>query len=332
MILKTFIVLLLLVVNIYALPAKMQADRYLLQAKKSMQNKDYYEAKKYFEKILKLNIKTPNDFNYFYAKTLIETDYNEKALEFLDKFLTNGGDQTKHYVKALNMYTLAEKKAEPERIKKQLRNEAKNYVSEKVYDKHGNLYKTVKSPYTGEIWLDRNLGAKRVCQSYNDEECFGDYFQWGRDSDGHEKKYSTTTSSLSYSDKPNHDNFIMIEIGKNNNDWRNGQNVNLWQGVNGKNNPCPKGFRVPTIDELQNETVYQNVKNRKEGYNNFLKIPSSGIRYNDGSIRKTGENSDIWSSSIYGNKSYNLLLRKDRVIKNDSTNRRGGMAVRCIKG
>ena len=48
------------------------------------------------------------------------------------------------------------------------------------------VYYVVKSPYTKRHWLDRNLGASRVCISHNDKQCYGDYFQWGRSSDGHE--------------------------------------------------------------------------------------------------------------------------------------------------
>jgi len=65
-----------------------------------------------------------------------------------------------------------------------------------------NTYKIVTSPITGKVWLDRNLGASMVCtQSRDDfaddasyvtsqENCFGDYYQWGRLADGHEKANS----------------------------------------------------------------------------------------------------------------------------------------------
>jgi uncharacterized protein (TIGR02145 family) len=32
-------------------------------------------------------------------------------------------------------------------------------------------------------------------------------------------------------------------------DWRVPQNDNLWQGVDGTNNPCPEGWRIPTQTE-----------------------------------------------------------------------------------
>jgi len=40
------------------------------------------------------------------------------------------------------------------------------------------IYKTVVSPTTNRIWMDRNLGAKRVCLTYDDIECYGNYYKW----------------------------------------------------------------------------------------------------------------------------------------------------------
>lgn len=39
-------------------------------------------------------------------------------------------------------------------------------------------FEEVTSPYTGKVWMDRNLGASRVCQSYIDSECYGGYYQF----------------------------------------------------------------------------------------------------------------------------------------------------------
>jgi hypothetical protein len=74
---------------------------------------------------------------------------------------------------------------------------------------NGVEYKTVTSPYTGRVWLDRNLGAAEVCESYDDVACYGDYYQWGRDADGHEDSTSATTATLASSITPGHDKFII---------------------------------------------------------------------------------------------------------------------------
>ena len=43
--------------------------------------------------------------------------------------------------------------------------------------------------------MDRNLGASRMALSMGDEKAYGDLYQWGRGTDGHEKLTSTTTTS-----------------------------------------------------------------------------------------------------------------------------------------
>ena len=48
----------------------------------------------------------------------------------------------------------------------------------------------------GKVWMDHNLCATQVADSSNHEESYGDLFQWGRDSDGHEIRTSQTTTLL----------------------------------------------------------------------------------------------------------------------------------------
>lgn len=86
---------------------------------------------------------------------------------------------------------------------------------------------------TNKIWLDRNLGATQVATSSTDANAYGDLFQWGRPSDGHEKRTSNTINVQATSPQPCHNDFI---IGFNN--WLTPNNDNLWQGVNGINNPA----------------------------------------------------------------------------------------------
>ncbi len=62
----------------------------------------------------------------------------------------------------------------------------------------------VINPVTGRAWMDRNLGASRVAISSTDEEAYGDFYQWGRGTDGHEKRNSPIISTLSSSDTPDH--------------------------------------------------------------------------------------------------------------------------------
>ncbi|MCP4596812.1 FISUMP domain-containing protein, partial [Neptuniibacter sp.] len=104
---------------------------------------------------------------------------------------------------------------------------------------------------SGKTWMDRNLGASQVATSSTDVAAYGDLYQWGRVTDGHEKRTSSTTSTLSSSDTPGHGYFITSNSSPY--DWRSPKNDMLWQGVNGINNPCPGGYRLPTKAEWEDE-------------------------------------------------------------------------------
>jgi hypothetical protein len=60
-----------------------------------------------------------------------------------------------------------------------------------LLDQNQQTVNTVVS--AGQIWMDRNLGASRVATSSTDSEAYGDLYQWGRGTDGHEKRDSGTT-------------------------------------------------------------------------------------------------------------------------------------------
>lgn len=201
-----------------------------------------------------------------------------------------------------------------------------------IKDKYGNTYKTIVSPYTGKIWLDRNLGAKRVCQSYDDSKCFGYYFQWGRGSDGHEEENSSSTKLLSHNHTPNHSKFILAHNSPND-DWLTQQNDNLWQGIYGINNPCPHGFRLPTISELAKETTNENVTNMYDAYRSFLKLPASGQRFyaKDNSFENKYKIGQVWSSSVDGFTAESLYFFNKEAFAGGNNRRAYGIPVRCLK-
>lgn len=138
-----------------------------------------------------------------------------------------------------------------------------------------------------QVWLDRNLGAERRATSYNDYKSFGSMFQWSRKADGHEKvrwsmqdgkivaEQLSGISEEKAEDRENvgHSNFIKTT---NTETWAPDIKSGLWGGkmfdINAgaptdaqfrdmsysaplespsqANNPCPKGYRVPTVLEV----------------------------------------------------------------------------------
>jgi hypothetical protein len=204
---------------------------------------------------------------------------------------------------------------------------------------NGVTYGTVVSPYTGKTWLDRNLGASRVCTSIDDSECFGDYYQWGREADGHEKANSATTSTQATDIVNVGSSFILGTIDKIY-DWTTvDTHLTLrqsnWSKTDGTS-ICPIGYRVPTAAEISVETIEQGVANNTNAFDNFLKLPASGIRRYDGSITYIGEEINVVVTDIspnyYQQKDYSMMFRAfngDAFIV--ETQMGGGKSVRCIK-
>jgi uncharacterized protein (TIGR02145 family) len=188
----------------------------------------------------------------------------------------------------------------------------------------------VTNPTTGKTWMDRNLGASQVATSSTDQNAYGDLYQWGRRADGHQCRTSPTTATLSSVDQPAHGNFILSPNAPY--DWRSPQNSNLWQGMNGVNNPCPSGYRVPTETELDNERLSWSTNNSNGAFASLLKWTLAGYRWgNSGSLGGVGTFGSCSSSTINGNNSRGLNFDLSNIAGMDNDNRAGGIPLRCIK-
>ena len=196
---------------------------------------------------------------------------------------------------------------------------------------NGIRYSTVKSPYTGKIWLDRNLGASRVCTAFDDSQCYGNYYQWGRDEDGHEKSNSRTTSTQATDINSAGSKFITSSSDYDY-DWAKDADSDgslrswNWSKTDGTS-ICPVGYRVPTIDELKEERLDEG----EDAYSNFLKFPSAGNRGSDsGSVYGQGSWGGVWSSSVSG--SYSSYLRFGSDLPGSSYSyHASGFSVRCVR-
>ena len=183
---------------------------------------------------------------------------------------------------------------------------------------------------TGKTWMDRNIGAARAAISISDSLAYGDLFQWGRRSDGHQCRNSNTTSTLSSIDQPTNSNFIVTSNAPN--DWRIPQNTNLWQGLNGVNNPCPNGYRLPSETEINAERLSWSTNNAAGAFASPLKLLAGGIRIQNGSLIRIGVDGFYWSSSVVGNNSYCIFFSFDfPYFSGGGYNRAYGLSVRCIK-
>jgi uncharacterized protein (TIGR02145 family) len=214
---------------------------------------------------------------------------------------------------------------------------------------HKMLYLPITAA-DGKVWLNNNLGAhysntthaafniKKQATSRSDFNAYGSLFQGFRYSDGHElvNWTSSTTGSLTTptttnatTDTPGNSLFIT----ENNSpwDWRNPQNNNLWQGVNGINNPCPVGFRLPTNTEFATLVSSSSITNYNNAASSILKFTVPGFRnITDGLLERVSTEAFYWTSTIDG------VYLTDRNFKinssgTDTSGRAFGLSVRCIK-
>jgi uncharacterized protein (TIGR02145 family) len=195
---------------------------------------------------------------------------------------------------------------------------------------------------SGKVWMDRNLGATRVATSVDDYLAYGDLYQWGRNADGHEKIIWTnsttgtpvngTTDIRANGDQADDARFITSPTS--NFDWRISLNNNLWQGVSGINNPCPAGFRLPTITEWNTEKTAYTINGSTAAFASPFKFTVPGKRVRGTGINTTaGLEGHYWTSTINATifaTSFDFFASvgsgaggEDRAV---------GLSVRCIKG
>ncbi len=191
-------------------------------------------------------------------------------------------------------------------------------------------YCEVISPYTGKIWLDRNLGAAEVCTAIDDTACYGDYYQWGRNFDGHQDKNSETTDTLA-TDVNNAGNKFITGVGNWTSVDSDGSTRHAnWSKTDGSS-VCPVGFRMPTIEELEAETISQGISNNTDTFSNFLKLPYAGFRDDmGGQLHDLGKHGFLWSSSMDSNNAY-VLSFTGAVVGSILDGRSTGYSARCIK-
>jgi uncharacterized protein (TIGR02145 family) len=214
-----------------------------------------------------------------------------------------------------------------------------------IYDTNHIMFYLPVLGNDGKTWLNNNLGANysntaksafnpaQQATAINDFNAYGSLFQWGRYADGHELiNYSSstvgssvngTTTTLSSSDNPGHSLFILA----NRSDWRSPKNDSLWQGVNGINNPCPIGFRLPTETEWNTQSLTW----ISGAFDSPLKLTMAGYRNVASGLNViTGSGGYNWSSN------FNLTFSRAIQFTNSTASisqsvRSNTYSVRCIK-
>ena len=160
----------------------------------------------------------------------------------------------------------------------------------------------------------------------SDPKIYGSLYQWGRKTDGHEKRNASvvnggsnamsvsfdTNSQIPSSSSTYYGKFIYFPVGNNgNSDWHGNHsskvNNNLWNfSTYPANNPCPPGWRVPTKAEFNSI-----IGNSTSGITGISGVPAGGMTLLSGNFIKWNPASNGtagWLFSPDGGQNYTLFL------------------------
>ena len=233
-----------------------------------------------------------------------------------------------------NSFTLSRK--DKNQIEQRSTMEPFSNLSFSAYKSEADAIPIVTNPITKRIWMDRNLGAVQVAIGPRDQLSFGSLYQWGRYSDGHQLRDSDTTRAIAYVHDAinNHEwkgKFILENEALVTGDWMDPQHHTLWQGINGINNVCPDGFRIPSESEWEDERKSWTSNDLAGAFLSPLKLTQGGNKYSaDGAVTSIGFLGGYWSSTTDEAAAKLLIIYSSNAyIISDS--RSYGHSVRCIK-
>ena len=194
----------------------------------------------------------------------------------------------------------------------------------------------------GKTWLDRNLGADKFCTAKNDAPCYGDLYQWGRTTDGHEKDNSVTGNAnpteamyVWRSDK-----YEVVSGGDY--DWLTKDGDEAVAGDKQRRKDywsdhttgevCPDGWYIPNVSEANDTMNAEGIVNADTAFNSHLKIGLNGDRPEGGGLRELqGTNGGYYTTDFGSDNTVRSITVSNTDVKVSSPVAAKAFGIRCLK-
>lgn len=211
-----------------------------------------------------------------------------------------------------------------------------NYPTQEVYT-------TVRAG-DGNVWLRQNLGADWIARSIADAQSFGNLYQWGRHTDGHQLR----TSVLATPPTPNNPSGLTLLhhapfYGGSSVWWNTGTSTDQWTASTSAGIASNKGcdpcrqlgaqWRLPTATEWQQLIVSEQISNSATAWASSLKMPKAGYRLgSNGTLYYS--NGRYWSSTPHATvvgAAVAIHFTDTDINTSLALSRSGGLSIRCIR-
>jgi len=214
------------------------------------------------------------------------------------------------------------------------------------YNNAPEIYATVRAE-DGNVWLQQNLGAKRLPTSRTDAEGYGDLFAWGRWDDGHQLRDATLANAILSPNNPS----ALNKTGSNPFYYYASASGYFWSGglvtdklsgdltkVNANTgcDPCSKllgaDWSMPTKAEWENLLSEESITDFATAYSSNLKIPSAGLRnVANGTLGSLGTLARYWTADANASGQAHVVSISNVTATTLPVSRGGGISVRCVR-
>jgi len=185
--------------NAQDLSPQMLADGYLLTAQKAYEAKDNQKAYEYFKKIEDLNIAVPNEFYYYYAKTLYNVGFYKKAGRLITIYIQKTGSNSKYYNQSLMLLNDSEDKLKS--LKDEIVKSVKDFSGSAVQTGLKSSDGTYDKNYSVNIKSTVNLQNDGILITQIDSESYYDEWSDGSQSKDKNSEY-TFKNFISFNNPP----------------------------------------------------------------------------------------------------------------------------------